>query len=585
MGGVVCRAFLLAWILALPMVCIAQPNLLVLIADDTGVGLIGSYGESSVDVTPNIDTLAAQGVLFRNAWSAPLCSATRSTILTGRYGFRTGVGAAVPNLQPDELTLPQAIPAHRSLLTGKWHVSGYRPDQPPASIGYTPVEAGFSEFRGTPSNFYGEQYFWWTKVVELVPGSPLLFPGHTVYATTDVVDDAIEWIGQQSEPWFIVVSFHAIHAPLQVPPEHLHTQQAVKDQYAPGDYVHQLAVGYAMLEAMDTEFGRLIGSIDLASTTVVFVGDNGSDISVPDRVNKGGKSSLWEGGINVPLVVAGAGVTAPPGSETSALAHTTDLFATLAELAGASVAGLPTRGPLDAVSLLPVLADPGAVVRTSVYTDGTFNQAAGPEAEEDPRNHGVAIRDDRYKLIRQGCLEGRDYMLYDLLADPGETTNLWDDQDPQVVEARDFLRNELALITGEGDDCPPPYCSDGIDNDGDGLTDYPEDSGCVDAASYIEDPACQDGIDNDGDGLIDFDGGLLVLGYVAADPDPQCIDWPSRDREKKPQHRCGLGAELAFVLPSLIWLWPRPGRRAGARGVSGEASLEEAAHGRSEQVS
>ena len=557
----VCGAFLLVWILILPMPTTAQSNLLLFIADDTGVGLIGSYGESSLNLTPRIDTLAEEGILFRNAWSAPLCSATRSTILTGRYGFRTGVGAAVPNLQPDELTLPKSIPAYSSLLTGKWHISTYRPDQPPGRTGYTPVEAGFSEFRGTPSNFFGEHYFWWTKAVELVPDSALLFPGHTVYATTDVIDDAIQWIGQQSEPWFVVVSLHAIHGPYQVPPEHLHTQQGVKDQYAPGDIVHTPPVAYAMLEAMDTEIGRLLDTIDLASTTVVFVGDNGSEDIVPDRINKGTKNSLWEGGINVPLVVAGVGVTAPPGSEASALAHTADLFATLVELAGVSVSSLPTKIPLDAVSLLPVLEDPGTSVRMTVYTDGAFNQADGPEIEEDPRNHDVAIRNDRYKLIRQGCLEGREFKLYDLLGDPGETINLWDDDDPQLEEVKDFLRSELVSITGQGDDCPPPTCGDGVDNDGDGLTDYPDDPGCQDAASYIDDPACQDGVDNDGDGLTDFDGGLSVLGYPATDPDPQCVGRPWRDKEKASSYACGFGIELALLLPPLLWLSRRRGRR------------------------
>ena len=99
-----------------------------------------------------------------------------------------------------------------------------------------------------------------------------------------------------------------------------------------------------------------------------------------------------------------------------------------------------------------------------------------------------------------------------------------------------------------------PLCDDGEDNDGDGLVDYPNDPGCAQPIDSLEDPACQDGSDNDTDGKIDFDGGLSALGYVAAAPDPQCAyGWQMRETS------CGLGAELALLLPLLIWLRRRRG--------------------------
>lgn len=100
-----------------------------------------------------------------------------------------------------------------------------------------------------------------------------------------------------------------------------------------------------------------------------------------------------------------------------------------------------------------------------------------------------------------------------------------------------------------------PACDDGEDNDGDGLVDYPNDPGCMLPADPVEDPACQDGSDNDGDGKVDFDGGLSALGYVAAEADPQCgYGWQMRERPS-----CGLGSELALLLPLLIWLRRRRG--------------------------
>ena len=104
-----------------------------------------------------------------------------------------------------------------------------------------------------------------------------------------------------------------------------------------------------------------------------------------------------------------------------------------------------------------------------------------------------------------------------------------------------------------------PECNDGLDNDGDAFIDA-ADPGCQDAASVREDPQCQDGINNDPgqDDLIDFDGGLSALGYVATDPDPQCVGSPWKNKERSGV--CGLGAELALLLP-LLWLWRRRATR------------------------
>jgi hypothetical protein len=100
-------------------------------------------------------------------------------------------------------------------------------------------------------------------------------------------------------------------------------------------------------------------------------------------------------------------------------------------------------------------------------------------------------------------------------------------------------------------------CDDGADNDGDALMDYPEDPGCFNPASHLEDPVCQDGADNDGDGKIDFDGGLSALGDAATDPDPHCtFAWQMREG-----NHCGLGSELVFLLPPLLCLYGRLGRK------------------------
>jgi hypothetical protein len=129
-----------------------------------------------------------------------------------------------------------------------------------------------------------------------------------------------------------------------------------------------------------------------------------------------------------------------------------------------------------------------------------------------------------------------------------------------------------------------PDCADGMDNDGDGFVDAPADPGCRDAAGLLENPKCQNGLNDDTDGFVDFDGGQSIHGACTggtcppgvsdpnadgvADPDPQCVGAPHRDNEK-PNRNCGLGFELAFLLPGLVALraWRREWRLSAEEGA------------------
>lgn len=332
-------------------------NVLILLADDLGVDNVGAYGlGSDLPPTPNLDALAAEGVRFTNAWSQPICSPTRATIQTGRLGFRTTIGSGIstttpgePALPLSEITIPEmlnqgtgGIWSHAAI--GKWHLGS-------DLVGgeFAPNLAGYDHYEGNlEADLSGAwSYFNWQKTIDGVTQVT------TKYATTDAVDSALAWIQTHTEPWFCYVAFNAPHSPWHAPPANLHTQDLSnptnRDLYR------------AMVEALDTEIGRLLASIPkpvLRRTLVIFLGDNGTDakVTVPPFVPSHAKTTLYQGGVNVPLIVTGPQVAGPGVS--NALVHTADLFATVAAVAGVN---LETQFPgvtFDSISLLPYLQNP-----------------------------------------------------------------------------------------------------------------------------------------------------------------------------------------------------------------------------------
>ncbi len=395
----------------------ATNNILLIIADDYGFdssSLYNSNPAASQPPTPNIAALAQRGVLFRNAYANPVCSPTRSCIITGQYGFRTGIGTVVggatgaPPLMAAQFTLPEAFAANPgagySLAQfGKWHLGSGGV----AGANFPNTRGGWPHYAGGLGGAI-ENYTNWTKTVNGVTTS-----NYTVYATTDLVNDAVTWItARGTNKWFAWVAFNAPHTPYHIPPASL----------APG-YATNTGIGAnrrqyeAMVEAMDTEIGRLLAAVDTNKnkTDIIFVGDNGTPGGViqPPYVNGRGKDTLYEGGTHVPLIVAGPTVVSP-GRTNDSLVHVVDFFSTILELAGVNVATTVGTNTIDSRSFLPVLKNTTRDV-SYVYTEA-FDYAA-PSA-----NDGRALRNDRYKLIRFSVSATE--ALYDLQSDPTELTNL-----------------------------------------------------------------------------------------------------------------------------------------------------------------
>lgn len=394
-------------------------NILLIIADDLGVDCVAAYGEHpDPGRTPIIDALAEHGLLFRNAWSCPVCSPTRASLLTGRHPFRTGIGCSVDyeiadfELSVNEITIPKILkPYYRTAAVGKWHLSTKS-----GSGLMHPILCGFEHHRGTitnlPKNGGETAYFMYEKAVDGVSERS------EVYATTDTVDDALELIESfQDEPWFIWMSFNAAHSPYHKPPDGLHSFNLppnVNDDIP----MHMRA----MAEAMDTEIGRLIFSMDpavLEKTIIIFVGDNGTApaATTPPSIPSHSKGSLFEGGVNVPLIIAGSGIV--QGNECSALVSVTDIFATIAEIADVTYIGAE-----DSFSLVPYFKNPC----TAPVRAWTYSEAFKPNGIfESYFNRLRTARERRYKLMYfydPYSPTVTDIMFFDLLMDPFELNDL-----------------------------------------------------------------------------------------------------------------------------------------------------------------
>jgi arylsulfatase A-like enzyme len=388
------------------------PNVLVLLLDDIGNDMVGAYGEGDPverPRTPFLDLLAKRSVRFTNAYAYPSCSPTRASMLTGRYPFRHGIGEKIRNrdgfaLPFEEFTLPEVLDAARSgyehLAIGKWHLG-----TDGSGGGRHPCLQGFRRFVGTTSNV--ADYESWPKVFAERYGNLVETTSHA-YLTIDQTDEALRRIPRLPEPWFVWMAYNAAHGPFHEPPAHLHDR--IDPQGAFENY-------RAMVESLDHEIGRLVRGLRniLPRTVLIVAGDNGTP--GPVSFVSPSKGSLYEGGVNVPLMISGPVVPRPnAGAVSDALVLLQDVFATVLDVASVDSTGVfPDGYALDSVSLLPVLRDPSTRVRDHAVAERFSRNGFGPY-----QTHRWMIRNERYKLLVNEFPAPNDptVQLFDLLLAP-----------------------------------------------------------------------------------------------------------------------------------------------------------------------
>ena len=284
------------------------------------------FSEGSIKPsTPNLDKIRNEGLVFNNLWVNPTCSPTRASIITGKYAYRTAVKWANDEIDQTEKFLQQYINeetnnAYATAIVGKWHLSGDNTNINPVSFGLD-YYAGLT--RGAVQNYYQWQ------LTENGSGSL-----QTDYISTVFTDLSIDWISNQTKPWFLWLAYNAPHTPFHVPPSNMHAQGDLPSYV---DGLDPMPYYMAAIEAMDFQIGKLLENIpddELDNTILIFIGDNGTPNQVAQSPYSSNtvKGSLYQGGINVPLFVSGAGVSR--NGEDDNLICSTDIFSTIAELAG-----------------------------------------------------------------------------------------------------------------------------------------------------------------------------------------------------------------------------------------------------------
>ena len=436
------RIFLLSILtlfIALPASGEKKPNFVIIFIDDMGYGDIEPFG-STVNKTPSLNQLAAEGMKLTSFYAAPVCSASRAQLLTGSYAPRVSVpGVFFPigekGLNPDEHTIADYLKelGYATACVGKWHLG----DQPE----FLPTSHGFDSYFGIPfsndmQRVSTETGLRVTPVLRNDKVEKLIEDEGQRLITREYTEEAVKFIGAKAkseEPFFLYMPHSAVHTPIYPHPDFA----GKSDNGRFGDWVTEVdwSVGQVM-DALEKQ-----GVAD--NTLVVFTSDNGpwaskgtdGGVATPLR---GAKGSSLEGGVREPTIVRWPGKIAA-GSESHAISGTPDLLPTFVSLAGGSVKEDIKIDGYDLTSVL--LGEEEKTDRKAwYYFQGNSLKAvrSGPWklaiASQGP---GMGLKEKPADLAKSG-------RLYHLEKEIGEVTDL-SDENPEVVAELQKLADAMIL--------------------------------------------------------------------------------------------------------------------------------------------
>ncbi|WP_244651391.1 MULTISPECIES: arylsulfatase [unclassified Lentimonas] len=485
------------------------PNVVLIVAEDLGYGDLGCYGATKVS-TPNIDDLAANGRMFVDAHSASAASSpSRYALLTGEYPIRAlngkGLWAPARNNSPLLIDVEQATIAdlfktmgYATAMIGNWQLGfGEGGNDWPKLLQFGPLQLGFDYFFGLPvgNSVSPFVYVENDQIVGYDPADPLVYVGpkaskqatpltpispeagqrsdnvfsgavqaHAIYKDdavgTQLTEKAIDWMeSQEAQPFFLYYSTVQIHHPYTPAPQFRGTSEA--GLY--GDVIHEL----------DWIVGQIVKSLEaqdvLDNTLIILTSDNGAMFSNTGQEAfklghhssgelLGYKFSAWEGGHRVPFIATWAG-NIEPGTVSSQLISTVDLFATFAALTGQVVTDTDSINALPALLEEPTQAlrehlviaarqEQHLALRKGKWMYLPFQGGAGFKGKKPGQNGfagppAVTYTGRRNSDIQKGRIKkgAPPAQLYDLETDLGQTVNLYESH-PGVVEAMEALLSE-----------------------------------------------------------------------------------------------------------------------------------------------
>ena len=422
-----------------------RPNVVFFLIDDLGYADCGFNGGTEIK-TPNIDQLASTGAILENHYVQPVCSPTRASLMTGRYVTHTGVYTIVRphakwGLPLEERTLANALKdaGYTTAITGKWHLGEF-------DKAYLPTSRGFDHQHG---HYFGAiDYFthmrdgshdWYHDDQELKEEG---------YSTHLLAKEAVRLIEAQpkEKPLFLYMPFNGVHSPMQVPDSYLQPYGAMSGARK------QLA---GMLAAVDEAIGQVVAALEKSglreNTLIVFSSDNGGPppgVNTPLRDFKG---SIFEGGVRAAAFANWPGKI-PAGQRLKEPMHIIDWYPALVKLAGGSS---EQKLPLDGRDVWPMLTEKAASPHDAILSAQSIENAAlrmgdwklivstGADAELPDESSKTKPKGNRKPKSKTKGRKYQPVMLFNLAADPGEKTNLADQQPERVTTMKAKLAELL----------------------------------------------------------------------------------------------------------------------------------------------
>lgn len=397
----------------------SKPNILLIIADDMGLDSCSGYNLGiSKPTMPNLESMINSGVRFTNLWSNPTCTPTRSSILTGKYGIRTNMLKVGDELSTTEISIQKYLDnnlgqAYNHAVIGKWHL---------ATNTDHPINMGVNYYAGLLTGGVSSYWDWNLTENNITTNS-------TEYSTTKITDLAVNWVENQTKPWFLWLAYNAPHSPFHLPPNNLHSQGFLPTDEA-SIAANPLPYYMSMVEAMDSEIGRLLSSLSQEqknNTVIIFIGDNGTPQQVAQEYNPlRVKGTVYQGGINVPMIISGKDVSRFNATE-DALINTTDLFATIANIAGIEVDKIN-----DSQNFKELLSNENSSSRDYAYSEVGYESGKSD----------YTIRNKTHKYI---AFEDGTKKLYNLNTDPLELIDLMHINQLPLNGTDELIKEELIL--------------------------------------------------------------------------------------------------------------------------------------------